>query len=231
MIPHEQARIERDNLLAKCADESLSERNLRLSWEYEIGGDIALAEKYMQDEINARNSEDIGLWVEYARFLLRHGRLEKAEECLREAIALNEEENVEHFLMFSALMGTRGRNKEGQIFLKRILEKDMTHQRANLLIALLYDRSERPGLCTKHIAIAKRKKMRDLGLLPPKGQTKAVEVPERGLGRYEAGSSFPNPKTVQVQNDSLLKQITLSAEHSNALFLDLANGLLKENFH
>lgn len=117
---------------------------------------------------------------------------------MREAVALNEDENVEHYLMFSALMGTRNRNQEGCIFLKKILEKDLTHQRANLLIALLYERSERPGLSTKHIAIAKRKKMRDLGLLPPKGQTKAVEVTDRGLGRFEAGNSFPNPKTVAV---------------------------------
>lgn len=45
----------------------------------------------MQDEVNARNQEDIPLWVQYARFLMRHGKVEKAEECLREAIALNDQ--------------------------------------------------------------------------------------------------------------------------------------------
>jgi hypothetical protein len=49
-----------------------------------------------------------------------------------------------------------------------MIRDDWKHVHANLLLALMHERLEQPGLQRKHFAIAKVKRMRDLGLLPPK---------------------------------------------------------------
>lgn len=62
-----------------------------------------------------------------------------------------------------------------------ILDQDWTHSNANLLFGLIYKHEEWPEMARKHFAIAKVKKMRDLGILPPKSsipknfRTEAIE--------------------------------------------------------
>jgi hypothetical protein len=51
-----------------------------------------------------------------------------------------------------------------------VIVGDWKHIHANLLLGLLYDKQAQSGLSRKHFAIAKVKRMRDLGQLPPKSQ-------------------------------------------------------------
>lgn len=49
-----------------------------------------------------------------------------------------------------------------------MLDADWKDYHANLLMGIMYEKLERPGLSRKYFAIAKCKKLRDLNLLPPK---------------------------------------------------------------
>lgn len=63
----------------------------------------------------------------------------------------------------------RGQYRYAQEYFNSVLNDDWKHQIVNLLMGIMYDKQNRPGLSRKYFAIAKMKKLRDLNKLPPKG--------------------------------------------------------------
>lgn len=71
-------------------------------------------------------------------------------------------------LFIAALMVQRKNYHEAREHLNHILDQDWTNSSANLLFGLIYKHENWQEMARKHFAIAKVKKMRDLGILPPK---------------------------------------------------------------
>jgi Tfp pilus assembly protein PilF len=66
-------------------------------------------------------------------------------------------------LIMGAMNLQHGNYKEAYKYLFAILEEDWEHISANILMGVMYKALERPGLSRKHFAIAKVKRMRELG--------------------------------------------------------------------
>lgn len=159
---------EKEQLLSQTMKETQDERLMRLVGECELVGDVKLAEQYMQQRACLQESSEV-VWLDYARFCLRHGDITRAEECLKEVLSLSGSEvTVEHLVLFASLLLQRGRHEEAKYYLHEALNKDFYHIPANLITSLLYSILGQDSLCKKYAAIAKRLTLRHLGLLPPR---------------------------------------------------------------
>ena len=67
-----------------------------------------------------------------------------------------------------ALKMQRENYKAAKLYLDEVLDADWTQSHANLLFGIFYRLIDWPEMSRKHFAIAKVKRMRDLGILPPK---------------------------------------------------------------
>ena len=84
----ETAQKEVDVLINTHTNESADERLARLAEEYEEQGDLDKALSYIEQRIKI-NPDSIDLWRSYSLFMIRNfGNMDKARECLREAITL-----------------------------------------------------------------------------------------------------------------------------------------------
>jgi len=89
--------------------------------------------------------------------------------------------DVEMRLFLAALLVQRKNFTEARKHLNHILDQDWMNSFANLLFGLIYKHEGWAEMARKHFAIAKTKKMRDLGILPPKSsvpknfRTEAIE--------------------------------------------------------
>ena len=71
-------------------------------------------------------------------------------------------------MLLAALYIQRSNFEEAIKLLKISLDVDWKNTSSNLLMGIIYDKLDRPGLSRKHFAIVKCKKLRELNLLPPK---------------------------------------------------------------
>lgn len=91
----------------------------RYAEEAEINGAHELAARHYQERI-ARAPRSVDLWCDYAEYCLRVGDAFKAEECLREAIALDER-HVSSLAAYAMLCASRGRYPEADTFMRAAL--------------------------------------------------------------------------------------------------------------
>ena len=111
---------------------------------------------------------------EWSQFCLQNGNFLQAEYYLKtwnnrvnnlDAGYIYESKPV---MLLAALYIQRDNFQLAIKFLKATLESDWKSTTANLLMGIIYDKLDRPGLSRKHFAIVKCKKLRELNLLPPK---------------------------------------------------------------
>ena len=175
---------EKEQLMSLTMKETLDERFMRLVGEYELVGDIKQAEQYMQQRACLQENNAV-VWLDYARFCLRHGDITRAEECLKEVLELSGTEvTVEHLVLFASLLLQRGRHEEAKFYLHEALSKDFYHVPANLITSLLYSILGQESLFKKYAAIAKRLTLRHLGLLPPRKGVKTEPNPSLQHARF-----------------------------------------------
>lgn len=111
------------------------------------------AATYHQERV-ATSPQDPAGWLAYTTFLLRTGERAKAEECAREALAL-EPASVDAILAYGATLASRGSYEQAEIFLKAALDASPGDVQLWLLIGLLYERMERrrdTRIALKHAA-------------------------------------------------------------------------------
>lgn len=169
------AEKEIENLLDSHTKETEEERLTRLSSEYEELGFLDKAHSYIE-ELAKVSPDSIDLWRNYALFMLRnYGHFEKAEECLREAISLCEENDDELFLVYGAMLVQMKEKKRALIFLTKVGEGEHNPEfyiKAHLLMSILYQRIGEQDLMEKHLAYASRMKLRQEGKLLDKESLK-----------------------------------------------------------
>lgn len=149
--------------------------------EFDTVRDIENAEKNFVNHL-VDHPDDSQKYEEFAQFCLRYGLQIKAEQCLYKTIeCYGGVMDLDMRMFLASLMVQRQNFHEARDHLNFILDQDWTHSNANLLFGLIYKHEEWPEMARKHFAIAKVKKMRDLGILPPKSsipknfRTEAIE--------------------------------------------------------
>lgn len=157
-------------------------------------------------------------WEEFAQFCLRYGLQIKAEQCLYKTIECRGGEmDIEMRLFLAALMVQRQNYHEAREHLNFILDQDWTHPNANLLFGLIYKHEEWPEMARKHFAIAKTKKMRDLGILAPKSSIPKNFRTEAHEFKVEI-VDYKKVKTIDEQ---------LTSKDCDSLFFDFIDFLLQ----
>ena len=102
-----------------------------------------------------------------------------------------------------------------------ILDQEWTNSNANLLFGLIYKHEDWPEMARKHFAIAKTKKMRDLGILPPKSsipknyRTEAIEFKVEII-------DYKKVKTIDEQ---------LTSKDCDSMFFDFIDFLLQRTVY
>lgn len=100
-----------------------------------------------------------------------------------------------------------------------VLKQDWENIQANLLMAFVYEATNRPGLSRKHFAIAKVKKMRELGQLQPKNN----DPKNFRTQSFEYHVEIIDYKNVQTKDQNM------APEDSDKIFFELIELLLENN--
>ena len=206
----ETAQKEVDVLINTHTNESADERLARLAEEYEEQGDLDKALSYIEQRIKI-NPDSIDLWRSYSLFMIRNfGNMDKARECLREAITLWEENDDELFLVYGALLVQMQEKKQALIFLTKVgkeEEQPDLYIKAHLLMSIMYSTLDEQELKDKHFSYAVRMKLRQKGNIIAKKSLK---------------DSAPPPET--SENPRALP--TLEETEVDELYFDLIESLL-----
>jgi len=91
---------------------------------------------YQQERV-ATFKHDPTVWYDYALFLMRRGEHGKAEECTREAIALNASE-FDYLFAHGLVLATRGNLEDSEPYFKEALDMSPHEVEMWLLMGILY---------------------------------------------------------------------------------------------
>jgi len=190
--------------------ETPDEKLARLAQEYEELGELDKAHGYIEDRVKL-NPDSIELWRSYGLFMLRnYCHLERAEECLREAINLWDENDDELFLAYGALMVQLKEKKKALIFLTKVGNEEENpdyYMKSHLLLSILYNSLDEEDLKKKHFSLAAKMYLREKGDVSKKGILKE------------------NPSEPET-SDSPRVLLTLNEEQTDELYIDLIESLL-----
>lgn len=140
----------------------------------------------------------------------------KAEECFHKQMQLRHEATVQDKILLGALKLQRENFKAAKLYFDEVLDADWTHSHANLLFGIFYKLIEWPEMSRKHFAIAKVKRMRDLGILPPKSNVPKNFRTQAKEYRVEV-IDYKKVKTTDEK---------LSPKENDLMFFDLIDFLL-----
>ncbi|CDW74115.1 tetratricopeptide repeat protein [Stylonychia lemnae] len=160
-------RDDKQNKINKSFNENFEDKCKRLYKEFDIKNDQENSEKWLLNCLYDCKYRPYPMYRDYARFCLKYGMYLRAEYYLEKLIEESEYSNLNRILQ-ATLLVQRGNFKGALEILNQVLDSDWKDYKANILMGLLYDKLERPGLSRKHFAIAKCRKLRELNLLPPK---------------------------------------------------------------
>ncbi len=166
----EIAKKEKGAVMNKVNGEGYVQRYLRLFHEYARAQDFHTAEEYLQKVLKLQE-RDVPTWLAYYKFAMKTDNLTKAEDCLREALSIDLE-NPDLLLLLGGLLIGRKKFAEAAVYIGQVLKADVANPVGNLLMAALFEAQGKPVLTSKHLEIAKRRKMRDLGLVYAPGTLK-----------------------------------------------------------
>ena len=170
--------------LERTFKETPHEKFKRLSAEYDLIGDHEHAEWYIQNLLTDRESDEENpqKWFDYAQFCLKYDKTAHAELFMNKYVDIvGLDQNMNLFM--GSLYLQNGMYKKAQRYLHTVLKEDWEHIQANILMGFMFEAINRPGLSRKHFALAKVKRMRELGQLQPKNnapknfRTQAIEYP------------------------------------------------------
>lgn len=118
----------------------------RLESEYELTLDYVHSEWYLQNIlINDVHDNDTEKWFNYAKFCLQYGMTNKATLFMNKYIEVQGIDERLNIIMGAMNIQNENYNKALSYF-HTILEQQWDHIKANLLMGLVYQFTNRPGL-------------------------------------------------------------------------------------
>ena len=128
------------------SEEVLVDKWLRLATEAEIVHEYEIAEKYHQERLvhgdpssGSAGDELPTVWGDFARYYLRMRDAIKAEQALKEAIAIDFS-HTPSLVAYGLLLLCRKREKEAEVFLQAAVDVDLTSATPWACLSLYYER-------------------------------------------------------------------------------------------
>lgn len=185
-------------------------------------GESENADAYIQNLIiDSGDGTNPQQWFDYAKFCLQYDKSSQAELFMNkyiEAVGCDEDMS----LMMGALYLQDKQYAKAQRYLHSVLAQNWDHIHANVLIAFIYEAINRPGLSRKHFAIAKVKRMREIGgYLHPKNND-PKNFRREGVHYQVDIVNYTNVVT---------KDQAIKPEDSDQIFFELIDRLLKNNLY
>ena len=144
-------------------------RYKRLAQEYEqLYCNGVEAENFML-KLSALNEGDPEIILELGKFFLRNGKLDKADQYLRDSYSFNIKNHKLGFMYASYLL-QQERNKEAVVILNKLQKENFEPIQVNLLLSLAYESDQDPLLASKYKAVAFTHRIRELGLISEPGK-------------------------------------------------------------
>jgi len=212
----QKIQLSQEDKVYESFSENQEHKCARLAQEFDTVCDLQRSERhyinYLVDHPN-----DGSKWAEYAQFCLRYGLQIKAEQCLlRQINCEGGDITTDMRICLASLLVQRQNYHGARAHLDVVLDADWTHLNANLLYGLIYKLTGWPEMSRKHFAIAKVKRLRDLGLLAPKSsipknfRTESIEFKVEII-------DFKKVKTIDE---------TIDAKNCDLLFFDFIDFLI-----
>jgi predicted Zn-dependent protease len=114
------------------------------------------------------NEGDPDMMVDLGKFFLRNGKLDKADQYLRDAYSFNIKNHQLGFMYASYLL-QQDRSKEAIVILNKLQKDNYEPIKVNLLMSLAYESDQDPLLALKYKSIAFTHRLRELELIPLAG--------------------------------------------------------------
>lgn len=154
-LPEEVAEKEKETLVTELTEESFDSRLARLAREYEMCGNLEVAESYLKRRTQ-KLSRSPEAWLELSKFALRKGDLEQAEESLNKVVGLSEPDSAEVFLLMGAILLQKNKFEEASVFLSSYINLEPKSIPGNLLMSLLFGFLGHEKLHNKYSALAQK---------------------------------------------------------------------------
>ena len=137
-VPQEQYLKERDYVVEQQTKESLPDRYKRLSSEYEnLYCNLNEAEQYMLKYV-ALFEGDPHKMMEIGIFYLRIGKIEKANDYLRDAYSF-QIKNQQMGLMYACYLIQSQRYKEAIVILNKLASEKYEEAKVSILLSIAYE--------------------------------------------------------------------------------------------
>eukprot|EP01060_Flectonema_neradi_P029904 TRINITY_DN4246_c0_g1_i1.p1 TRINITY_DN4246_c0_g1~~TRINITY_DN4246_c0_g1_i1.p1 ORF type:complete len:1038 (+),score=251.97 TRINITY_DN4246_c0_g1_i1:61-3174(+) len=127
------------------SDEGHVDKWLRLATEAEIVQEYEIAERYHQERLvhgdpSSGNVDELPtVWVDFAKYYLRMRDAVKAEQALKEAIAIDFT-HIPSLVAYGLLLLCRKREKEAEVFLQAAVDVDLKSPVPWACLSLYYER-------------------------------------------------------------------------------------------
>lgn len=116
-----------------------------------------MTEKWYIESAAHTYSPNFEVKKEIANFYLREGQYLKGELYVYNMVQYSWDDNdrMLYYPSLAAMYIQRGSYDEAKSILEYLINRNWKHFHANLLMGILYDKLNRPGLSRKHFAIIK----------------------------------------------------------------------------
>ena len=154
------------------------------------------------NKVQQLNEGDPEMMLEQGKYFLRIGKLEKADQYLRDSLSFNIKNPVLATTYASYLLQIN-RPKEAIVLLNKLHKDNYEPIQTNLLLSLAYECDSDPLLALKYKSMAFTQRLRDLEVIP------------------KPGSGFENkptgiPPTPKISSSESQPEITNKTESSPA---------------
>ncbi|CAI2380126.1 unnamed protein product [Moneuplotes crassus] len=209
------AMKEEEEQRSKAFTEDYKVKLDRLAQEYENIRNFPKAEKYYK-KLLLKDPKDVSQLLNLARFSMKIGKVDQGYEYFRMARDIDPTSR-ELILAYAGILIQRERYTEASNVLNEIISQDFNDCHANILLSIIDEARQRPGLVRKHVAIAKVQRMRELDIIPKK----IKEIPN--LNEINFKLERPNWDTIVTKDQSM------EAKDNDKLFFEVIEFMLKHH--
>ena len=210
--------------------EPLSARYLRIARENEeLYCNLAEAEVYMM-KYAGLNEGDPEKMLELGRFFLRIGKLEKADQYLRDAFSF-QIKNQKMGLLYASYLLQLSRTREAIVILNKLQLEGYEPIFVNLLLSFAYEQDQDPLLSSKFKSLAYIHRIRQLDMLASPGSgldNKPQAIPPANRPVTSGGAAQQEESAhlnLKVESAPGFGNHRLNPQQEDELYLSLAKTL------
>lgn len=179
-------------------------------------------------KLAALNEGEPEMMLELGKFFLRNGKLDKADQYLRDAYSFNIKNHKLGFMYASYLL-QQERNKEAIVILNKLQKDNFEPIQVNLLLSLAYESDQDPLLALKYKSVAFTHRLRELELIGQPGNAREHGKPQAIPSTHKAAQQEGAEITNKVESQPAFGNARLTSQQEDELYLQLADSLSQDS--